>query len=106
MRTINQIIAEVKNFPNASLFFVMAIILIVLLTISDLQNHKRSEVQVFFEYQIVDNDTILTRITCNARTQEFPYIDDYVWEDVPTKIWKDNGITYIPIKVNINSKFE
>ena len=105
MKTINQAIDEVKNFPNASLFFGMAIILIVLLTISNLHNNKnRSEVQVFFEYQIVDNDTILTRITCDARIQEFPYLDDYVWEDIPTKSWKNNGINYIPIKVNINKR--
>lgn len=85
-RLIVFIMKTLKQFPNASLFFGMVISLIILLTISNIHNNKnRSKVQVFFEYQIVDNDTILTRITCNARTQEFPYIDDYVWEDIPTQ---------------------
>ena len=104
MKSVNQAIEEVKNFPKLSLFIGLTLILfsISLLLVKLDQIKDSKNVYVYFDYTIIDSDTTLVNIRCSNRTEEFPYLDDYVWEDIPTYYWKDNGITYIPIKVNIS----
>ena len=101
-----------KQFPNASIFFIGAILLITLMIWSkscERRGYPKSTesagdtVDIYFEYAILDNDTIVIDIWSKS-TEIFkdPYSDDLTWEEIPRSPYYCDGVLMIPHKINTN----
>ena len=70
---------------------------------ADLNNNctisEGDTVNVYYEYRILDGDTILIDVCTKVYVQNAPYYDDITWEEIPTTIYQVDGIYYNPITI-------
>ena len=105
-----------KQFLNASIFFVGAILLIGLMIWSkscERRGYPKSTesagdtVDIYFEYALLDGDTVLMDI-CSKSTKIFedPYSEDITWEEIPRSPYCVDSVIFIPhiIDTNIYNK--
>lgn len=99
-----------KQFPNASIFFIGAILLITSMIWSkscERRGYPKSTespgdtVDIYFEYAILDNDTIVIDVwSKSTELFEDPYSDDLTWEEIPRSPYYIDSILFIPHIIN------
>lgn len=99
-----------KQFPNASIFFIGAILLITSMIWSkscERRGYPKSTespgdtVDIYFEYAILDNDTIVIDVWSKlTELFEDPYSDDLTWEEIPRSPYYIDSILFIPHIIN------
>ena len=101
-----------KQFPNASIFFVGAILLIIMMIWTkscERRGYPKSTsssgdtIDIYFEYSILDEDTILMDIYSeDTKIFEDPYDGDITWEEIPKSPYYVDSILFIPHIINTN----
>lgn len=102
----------IKQFPNASIFFIGAILLITLMLWTkscERRGYPKSTsspgdtIDIYFEYSILDKDTILMDIySKDTKIFEDPYDGDITWEEIPKSPYYCDGVLMIPHIINTN----
>ena len=102
-----------KKFPLLGLIILIITLigLSVALGLSTISNNRMTNlnnnciisegdtVNVYYEYRILDGDTILIDVCTKVYVQNAPYYDDITWEEIPTTIYQVDGIYYNPITI-------
>lgn len=102
-----------KKFPLLGLIILIITLigLSVAIRLSTISNNRMADlnnnctisegdtVNVYYEYRILDGDTILIDVCTKVYVQNAPYYDDITWEEIPTTIYQVDGIYYNPITI-------
>lgn len=92
-------------FFNASLYILLAIVLILGLMFSikvikhvgkNPSNTQIDSIDIYYQYSILDGDTILIDVYSEDCLTNDLYYDDLLWEDIPRDSYMINNIKMIP----------
>jgi hypothetical protein len=88
-----------KKFPLLGLIILSIIGFIILCVALKLSTIKSKPIPIYFEYRILDGDTILMEIYSPMNELYNHYYDDMTWEEIPTSEYTIDGKTYYPITI-------